>query len=160
MTAKPTVYIETTVPSFDHEVRTDPGSVHYRETTRRWWDARRDGFFPVTSAFTLNEIQAAPEFIRDGAMALMREVPVLPVPDGIEDVIATFLTHRVMPAGAHGDAAHLARYVMYGCEYLLTWNCRHLANARKTRHIEAVCRMIGLPPPLIVTPEALMEETP
>jgi hypothetical protein len=66
----------------------------------------------------------------------------------------------MMPQDALGDAAHLAVASLYACEYLVTWNCRHLANARKTRHIEAVNRMLGLPSPLLVTPEALMEEVP
>ena len=91
---------------------------------------------------------------------MMREVPVLPVPEGFEAVVATFIRHRVMPGKAQGDAAHLAMCSLYACDYLLTWNCRHLANARKARHIEAVCRMVGLPAPLIVTPETLMEDEP
>jgi predicted nucleic acid-binding protein len=155
---KQTVYIETTVPSFYFEPRDDPASAYVREATRRWWDGHRNDFSLVTSGFVLLELNAAPDFIREEAPVLMREVPVLPVPDGFEEAVAAYLRHHVMPRNSRGDAAHLAMAALYGCDYLLTWNCRHLANARKTRHIEAVNRMLGLVAPLIVTPETLMED--
>ena len=160
MAERPTVYIETTIPSFYFEVHEDPTSRYHRDATRRWWEQRAQGFLRVSSGFVLLELEAAPDFIRGGAVALMRDVPLLPVPERFDEVVAAYIQHRVMPQDAQGDAAHLAMASMYGCEYLLTWNCRHLANARKARHIEAVNRMIGLPSPLIVTPEALMEEGP
>jgi predicted nucleic acid-binding protein len=154
------VYIETTIPSFYFEVRTDPSSVHHREITRRFWDGQQKLFMFVTSAFTLHELREAPEFMRSGAIALMAKVPVLSVPERFEEAVGTYLAHQVMPRDATGDAAHLAMASLYGCEYLLTWNCRHLANARKIRHIEAINRLLGLPSPLIVTPEALLQEVP
>ena len=160
MAERPTVYIETTIPSFYFEVREDPTSRYHREATRRWWDHRSHGFLRVTSGFVLLELEEAPDLIRGGAEALMRDVPLLPVPDRFDEVVATYIQHRVMPQDAQGDAAHLAVASLYACEFLLTWNCRHLANARKRRHIEVVNRMMGLPSPLIVTPEGLMEDEP
>jgi predicted nucleic acid-binding protein len=160
MVERPTAYIETTIPSFYHEVREDPASRYHREVTRRWWDHRGGDFVLVTSGFTLLELAAAPEFIRAGAEMLVRGLPLLKVPERFDEVVAAYVAHRVMPQDALGDAAHLAVASLYACEYLVTWNCRHLANARKTRHIEAVNRMLGLPSPLLVTPEALMEEVP
>jgi predicted nucleic acid-binding protein len=156
----PTVYIETTIPSFYFEVRQDPGSQYYREATRRWWERHAAEFLRVTSGFTLLELQAAPDFIREPALEIMRDVPVLEVPARFEEVVAAYVSNRVMPQDAQGDAAHLAMASLYGCDYLLTWNCRHLANARKARHIQAVNGLLGLPAPLIVTPEALVEEGP
>jgi hypothetical protein len=157
MGPKPTVYLETTIPSFYVETREDPASAYMRTLTRRWWDERRGAFSPVTSAFTLLELEAAPSAIAIGALALMKEIPVLPLPGSFEGIVSTLIEHHVMPVDEKGDAAHLAVAAGYGCDYLLTWNCRHLANAQKTRHIEAVCRMLGLVAPLIVTPEGLME---
>ena len=158
MRPRPTVYIETTIPSFYFEPREDSASAYMRQVTRRWWDERRGSFSLVTSGFALLELEAAPSFIADGALALMREVPVLPVPDGFEGVVAAYIEHHVMPGDERGDAAHLAVSALFGCDYLLTWNCRHLANAQKARHIEAVSRLLGLAAPLIVTPEGLMED--
>ncbi len=160
VTLRAAVYLETTIPSFYVTDRRDPASKYVREATRRWWDAHADEFTLVTSAFTVRELAAAPDPVRTEALALMQAVPLLEVPDRFEEVVATLIEHRVMPAEAQGDAAHLAMATLYGCDYLLTWNCRHLANARKVRHIEAVCRMLGLPAPLIVTPEALLKEIP
>jgi len=80
---------------------------------------------------------------------------VLPIPRRFDDVVSTYIVHRLMPADDRGDAAHLAVATLFGCDFLVTWNCRHLANARKARHIEAVNRLLGLPSPLLVTPEQL-----
>ncbi len=159
MRSKPTAYIETTIPSFHFEVRDDPASRHWCDVTRRWWSQRSAEFTLVTSGFTLLELESAPDFIRAGALELMSEVLVLEAPERLGEVVKAYIDHKVMPRDDQGDAAHLAMAALYGCDYLLTWNCRHLANGRKVRHIEAVNRMLGLPSPIIVTPEGLLEET-
>jgi hypothetical protein len=64
-----------------------------------------------------------------------------------------------MPADDAGDAAHLAVASYHGVDYLLTWNCRHLANANKFEHIRVINRRLGLMTPELVTPEQLFEET-
>jgi hypothetical protein len=157
MIVKPTVYIETTIPSFYLTDRRDPPSLRKREVTRSWWARQSLEYQLVTSGFTIVELAAAPDLIRVGAEQLLADIPVLEVPPRFPDVVATIIHHKAMPLDAHGDAAHLAMAALYGCDFLLTWNCRHLANARKVRHIEAVCRLLGLVAPLIITPDNLME---
>ena len=60
-----------------------------------------------------------------------------------------------MPAGPGGDALHLAVASFCKCDFLLTWNCIHLANANKFGHIRRVNGMLGLYVPAIVTPPQL-----
>ncbi len=68
-----------------------------------------------------------------------------------------FVDKRVVPAEAAEDALHIAVAATNGVEYLVTWNCRHIANAVMRPQIEAVCRAAGYEPPIICTPEELME---
>jgi hypothetical protein len=63
-----------------------------------------------------------------------------------------------MPRKLTGDALHLAYASVYGIDYLLTWNCNHLANANKATHIAQVNAKLGLHTPCIVTPMELFEE--
>ena len=72
--------------------------------------------------------------------------------------LAIYLEQRVMPADDAGDAAHLAVASYHGVDYLLTWNCRHLANANRFSHIREINRRLGLMTPELVTPEQFFEE--
>lgn len=63
-----------------------------------------------------------------------------------------------MPAGAGGDAYHLTMASYYSVDYLLTWSCRHLANANKIKHIAVVNARLGLSVPIITTPQLLIPE--
>ncbi|HXJ96078.1 MAG TPA: hypothetical protein VMT20_24830 [Terriglobia bacterium] len=63
-----------------------------------------------------------------------------------------------IPRKAAGDAAHVAVATVYGCEYLLTWNCRHIANAELHRAIRHVVEQYGYDVPSFCTPEELMGE--
>ena len=65
---------------------------------------------------------------------------------------------RVIPAKAEVDALHIAVAVVSGMDYLLTWNCTHIASAAIRGKIEHTCRNMGLEPPITCTPEELMED--
>jgi hypothetical protein len=60
-----------------------------------------------------------------------------------------------MPANPTGDALHLALAYYHKCDFLVTWNCEHLANANKFGHIRRVNTMLGLFVPSLVTPMEL-----
>ena len=62
-----------------------------------------------------------------------------------------------MPQSVAGDAIHVAVATVYGMDYMLTWNVRHLANVNKTEHLTVICRRVGYVPPRILTPDLLWE---
>ena len=68
----------------------------------------------------------------------------------------TYIDHKVMPCDPTGDALHLALASYHKCDFLLTWNCSHLANANKFSHIRRINTMIGLYVPILVTPLELL----
>lgn len=154
---RPRVYIETTIPSFYHAGRTDVENAAKQIITRRWWRDERSDFRLVTSVATVNELQQSGRGnLRDRRVALLDGIDGLDITPGVVSVAQAYIRQFVMPNDAQGDALHLALASFYACDYLLTWNCKHLANARKADHIEQVNRRLGLHVPRIVTPEQLM----
>src|SRR6266568_1555587 len=117
------IYIETSIPSFYHETRTQAQFQAMREWTREWWDIARLRDELVTSAVVLLELGRAPEAKRADALALIEPLPLLDVVPAVDELVAAYLTHRLMPRDAEGDAMHLALATFYGCDILATWNC-------------------------------------
>jgi predicted nucleic acid-binding protein len=153
---KPSVYVETTIPSFYHEVRTEPDMVARREWTREWWDNQRSGYDVFTSEAVVEELETGAFPIKDDALALIKALPLLDINEAIADAVETYISHHVMPADPAGDALHLAIASFHKCDFLLTWNCQHLANANKFGHIRRVNILLGFFVPAIVTPLELL----
>ena len=87
---------------------------------------------------------------------MARRLPAIAVEDDIRDVVDFYIQHRVMPNDPVGDALHLALASFHKFDYLLTWNCEHLANANKFGHIRRVNALLGLHVPALVTPQQLI----
>lgn len=158
---KPKVYIETTVPSFYHEMRPEPEMVARRQWTREWWDAHRERYLLVTSVAVIEELATGSHPRKDDCLALVSELPLLPIGDAIAEIVDTYIQHHVMPANPRGDALHLALASYHRCQFVLTWNCSHLANANKQEHIRHVNVLQGLHVPVLTTPlELISPEEP
>ncbi len=153
---KPRAYIETTIPSFYHEVRTDPDIVARREWTRQWWTGAAESYELVTSLPVLEELAGGRPILSQERIALIRNLPRLPVESAILEIVEAYIRQRVMPADPGGDAVHLALASFHKCDFLVTWNCRHLANANKFGHIRRVNTLMGLFVPMLVTPLELL----
>lgn len=150
------IYIETSIPSFYFETRPEPTNQARREWTREWWDFARWQDELVTSLAVLDELEHAPEPKRSEMLGFMEPLPLLESARAIEDMVTYYLQHMVMPADADGDARHLALATFHKCDILLTWNCRHLANANKSDHIRTVNQHLGYDTPIITTPLELL----
>lgn len=155
----PRVYIETTIPSFYHEVRTEAEMLARRAWTREWWDDHRHHFELVTSEAVLDELENGVFPQKNDALALMETISLLAIDEAVADIVDAYVKHHVMPADRAGDALHLALASYHRCDFLLTWNCRHLANANKFAHIRRVNGILGLFVPSLVTPLELLGET-
>jgi predicted nucleic acid-binding protein len=160
---KPTLYLETTIPSYytARPVR-DVVALAHQEITRTWWDNRLPLFDVYISPVVLEEArQGAPEPAQR-RLEVLATFPVLEATPAIEHLAATYMTQLVLPGKALRDAAHLAFACGYELDYLLTWNCAHIANAEIRRRLMAINAADGRQTPIICTPEELMgtEETP
>ncbi|HEX8905245.1 MAG TPA: PIN domain-containing protein [Longimicrobiaceae bacterium] len=154
---RPRVYVETTIPSFYFDERCDPKIVAQRQSTREWWQRAVTRWELVTSVAVWSEILRGPEHRQGQWIGLLRDLTLLALEPRIRATEATYIAQKVMPARLDGDALHLAFASHYKCDYLVTWDFRHLANANKFQHIRRVNAKLGLFVPQIVTPRELME---
>ena len=106
----------------------------------------------------MSELEDGEYEVREEAVGLLDSVERLDVPDEIADVINVYLDIHVMPRERLGDALHLALASYHKCDFLLRWNCKHIANANKFEHIRIINTRLGLFVPAFVTPMELSME--
>src|SRR5438132_4137266 len=111
-----TVYVETTIPCYYHEVRTDTETQAKRAWTRRWWDGLGSQFDRVTSAAVLYELSKGDYPIKEAALDLISGLPVLPAEPAIAEIVQAYIRQRVMPVDPLGDALHLATASYFKCD--------------------------------------------
>ena len=154
------VYIETTVVSLlVADPSRDLATAGQQQTTRDWWQRRRTAFHCVTSDETLAEAARGDTEQARRRLAALAGLPVLPITVEAEHLAAEFLRTGCLPAGARADAIHLAVAVRAEVDFLLTWNCRHLANAQILRRLEREADRFGWALPTVCTPMELMGDS-
>jgi hypothetical protein len=127
-----------------------------REWTRDWWDNHRQDYTAVTSEAVLDELNNGNYPNKTSMLALLDDIPLLAVSEAIAEIVEAYIRHKLMPEDPLGDALHLALDSYHKCDFLLTWNCQHLANANKFDHIKRVNTLLGLYVPKLVTPLELL----
>jgi predicted nucleic acid-binding protein len=110
----------------------------------------------VTSEPVLEELKEGHHPSKKLVTALLRNISIVSVEIEITDIVRAYIRHKVMPSDPVGDALHLALASYHKCDFLLTWNCNHLANANKFFHIRRVNTLLSLFTPSIVTPLELL----
>lgn len=152
------VYIETSIPSFYYEDRQDAAAIARRDWTQQWWNHHRHAYQVVSSRAVWDELSEGNYPKQADCLTFIEKIPFLTVESEIILIVQTYLQHKLMPKEAGGDALHLALASYHKCDILLTWNCRHLANANKFQHIRYTNTLLGLYIPNIVTPLELLGE--
>ena len=112
----------------------------------------------VTSAAVIAELESGDFPGRDSALMLLANLELLRIDTAVAEIVAAYEKHKIMPKEPFGDALHLALASYHRCDFLVTWNCQHLANARKFGHIRRVNGILGLFVPELVTPMELLGE--
>jgi hypothetical protein len=153
---KPRVYIETSILSYlTGRPSRDLVVAAHQQLTAEWWQ-QRDSFELFASEFVLNEAREGDGDAATRRLAAAVELSMLTATDAAQALTARLLVAAAMPAKAAIDAAHVAVATIHGMQFLLTWNCAHIANAAMRPKIEGVCRDAGFQPPIICTPEELL----
>lgn len=156
---KPRVYVETTIPNFYYDLRASAAVTMRREVTRRWWADAASRYDLFTSTVVLTELRRGTSVHVPLRLALLSEIPTLPVATAVDGIVHTYVSNKLMPGNPPEDALHLALASCYDCDFIVTWNCRHLANRNKAQHIRQINTRLGLPVPRLVTPADLLEES-
>lgn len=152
---KPRVYIETTIPSYLTAWSSrDLVRAAHQQITREWWE-RRDAFELLVSRLVLVECQAGDPTAAVARLAALDGIPLLEQTAEAVALARALVRDVPLPPKAAADAIHIATAAVHGVQYLLTWNCTHIANAVFRPQIEAACRAAGYEPPLICTPQEL-----
>ncbi|HEX5244706.1 MAG TPA: type II toxin-antitoxin system VapC family toxin [Tepidisphaeraceae bacterium] len=155
---KPTVYIETTIIGhLTSRVPQDPLVAGQMVATRKWWDESRQHFQLLTSEVARVECSRGDPQAASERLELIANLTMAQALPDFESLAELLLVRHALPAKARIDAFHVAIAPTNSIEYLLTWNCRHLANATMRTKIEATCQERGYPAPIICTPYELME---
>jgi len=151
------VYLETTFISYlVSRPSRDLVVAAHQQTTHDWWTIRRNEFECFVSQIVIDEVSAGDPEESKKRMDIIDPFPILEVTEEAEQLTRAILADGVLPARSVRDAAHIAISAVNHIDYLLTWNCKHLANAQILRKISIVCNKEGFNTPLICTPEELM----
>ena len=155
---KPRVYLETTIISYLTAWRS-PRLVMaaHQEETRQWWDEQRHHFDLFVSEAVLEEVSAGDAEAAERRLEVVAGIEELDITEEARELAKTLIQTRNLPQKAALDALHIATATVHGMDYLLTWNCRHIANATLQRPIGAICRDAGYVLPVLCTPTELSE---
>ncbi len=151
------LYVETTVISY-LAARTSRDVIikAHQEVTRAWWLKRRKDFEMMVSDVVLEELGRGDKAAAARRLEYARNLNVVLSTEPAIALARLLVKQRAVPVAAQVDALHIGVAAAHGADYLLTWNCRHIANAEMRARIGAVCRDAGYEPPVICTPEELM----
>jgi predicted nucleic acid-binding protein len=155
---KKSVYVETSILSAYVDERDNIASRFQRRETIYWWRHERNHFRLFCSELVLAELERAAFPGQRRAIKLAMSLPFLSVTDAVISAGKYYAEHRAMPRGDIGDAYHLALASVHEVDYLLTWNCKHLANVNKIEHVRTLNARLGLMMPTLLTPPMLVQE--
>jgi predicted nucleic acid-binding protein len=152
-----TVYIETSILGYLTARATKNLIIAANiEVTRDWWEFRRSNFRLYISQVVLDEIVQGDSEIATQRLEIIRDFPLLELNQAVRDLAGQFLTRSNLPPKAANDAVHIATATVYGLDYLLTWNCKHIANAQIQRKLAEISLDFGYQLPILCTPYELL----
>jgi predicted nucleic acid-binding protein len=154
----PRAYLETSVISYlASRPARDLIVAAHQELTREWWEERSGDFELVVSELVLQEAGAGDPDASRSRLAVLEGIAILALSDEAVSIAEHLVDVGPIPREAAADALHIAVAAVNGIDYLLTWNCKHLANASLRVQIAALLEDAGFACPVICTPEELME---
>jgi len=155
---KPSVYLETTIVSYlAAKPSRDTIVAGHQTATHLWWEYSKDAYDLFVSSLVIEESEAGDADAASRRLAYLAHLPSLSVTESAKELAGILIKDRIIPQGYAEDAIHIAVCAIHNIDFLVTWNCRHLANALTRKRIEKVIQEQGFRCPVICTPEELME---
>lgn len=157
MGEKPTVYLESSVIGYlTNRLSRDLIVAAHQQVTRTWWKKRRNQFELFISDFVIDEIGKGDNTASNARRLQVEGLPSLELKEEIPVLAEALMKGTGLPLKAFSDTLHIAMTAVHGLDYLLTWNCKHIANAEIIDGIIEVCTEFGFRAPIICTPLELM----
>jgi predicted nucleic acid-binding protein len=155
---KQRVYVETSVLGYlTSSLQRDVEVAGHQYTTREWWATAFDRFDICASQLVLQEVSGGDRQAARARVEALRGVKILPTTSEAELLAQDLIVGHAVPETEPEDALHIALAATHGVQFLVTWNFRHIANAAVRPAIDGVCLQAGYEPPIICTPEELLE---
>lgn len=152
-----TVYIETSIVSYLRQKPSAQVVTAARQLlTHQWWNDERANYDLVVSQYVIDEVSGGDPTLAAERLESLDGIPVLPNAPEIPQIANEIMSLGVLPAKAQVDALHIASVAHHRIQYLLTWNCKHIANAKILPRIHNALTNLGVPIPIICTPEELL----
>lgn len=154
-----TVYVETSIIGY---LRQRPSSqivtAARQLLTHRWWNYERKQYELVISQYVIDEASAGNPTLAVERLELLDGIPLLSHAPEIVTLADEIMSLGVLPEKAQVDALHIATVAHHQIQYLLTWNCKHIANAKILPRIHDLLAKRDIPIPIICTPEELLAD--
>lgn len=151
---KPSIYVETSIVSYlTSRPSRDLVAAARQQLTHSWWDDHRPRFALWISELVLEEARLGDPGAAARRIEVLDELPILSATFKAERLAHRVLAGSGLPAKAAADAAHIAIATVHRVDYLLTWNCTHIANPFIQRAARRICADAGYEAPTICTPE-------
>ncbi len=149
-----TIYIETSIISYaTARLSSDPHVLVRQDDAKRWWVEYSNRYRLFISQAVLDEASKGDDKAAQERLRMIEKLPVIPITDAVINVAKELLVRSLLPEKASVDALHVAAAAVGGVEYLLTLNCRHIANAHMLPKIYQALEEMGVSKPLICTPQ-------
>ncbi|MFH1195928.1 MAG: type II toxin-antitoxin system VapC family toxin [bacterium] len=154
---KQRVYIETSFISYlTSKPNRDLVLAAHQQISREWWDKRKKDFEIFISQLVYEEAGKGDADAVKLRMKILTNIPLLELNDECMNLASIFIRENIIPRNFVEDAFHISIATIHGMDYLLTWNCKHIANAVIRGRIEKACNEAGYIIPVICTPEELL----
>ncbi|HUI43404.1 MAG TPA: type II toxin-antitoxin system VapC family toxin [Terriglobia bacterium] len=148
--------METTIPSYlTSRPSRDLTIAGHQQVTKEWWEKRRSAFEIYVSQLVVDEAGAGDSEAARARLLVVRDFAMLDITPEVGHLAPAILDSRIIPRKAATDAAHIAIAAVHGMDFLLTWNCAHIANAVIVRAVANICWQYDWEPPVMCTPEEL-----
>lgn len=150
------IYLETTIISYlAARPSKDLITAAHQQVTHDWWQSRRRDFDLFSSQLVIQESSAGDAGVAQTRLQLLSDISLVQVNLDCVSLARALVEKGPIPEKAAVDALHIAIATVHGMDYLLTWNCKHIANAEMQTAVNRICRSAGYEPPVICTPEEL-----
>jgi len=151
------VYIETTIPSYLAAWPSrDLLQAARQQITHDWWNSQRQNYDLCISQTVIDEAKAGDADAAKRRMPFLQDIPLLDLTEAVNDVAKAIMDSGLLPQKATRDAVHIAVSSVHSIDILLTWNCRHIANAAIMKDLGAIVAKCGYEMPILCTPEELL----
>jgi hypothetical protein len=155
------LYIETSIVSYLRQKPSAQVVTAARQLlTHQWWSNERTKFQLVASQFVIDEASAGDSILARDRLESLEGIPLLPLVDEIAVISDEIMSRAILPEKARTDSLHIATVAHHRIQYLLTWNCRHIANARILPRIHKTLTDLCIPIPVICTPNEMLDNDP